>query len=343
MDLRYLRYFVIVAEEMNFTRAAERLHTAQPSLSVQIRRLEKEVGVDLFAREGRGVSLTDAGRVFLDRARKTLTDVERSVTLARQAANGEVGHLSIGYDAAAEFRVFPHVVPAFRQKWPGIHLSFHSMKNSQQLEGLRRDQLDVGFAFLPVPKGEFEVEELVQVPLVLAVPATHRLASVPIVSIKELSHEPLILFPRILDPETYSEIEMLFTAAGASMNVVLETAIFLSGINFVSLGIGCSFLGEYARRVKWPGVVYRTLEPATLVKSVAILKKPRTSELVESFYRFTVDSIRANTLLAPSSEVSRKPRTSSGSRARSTASRKTRKLTARSPSGAAAPDARDRR
>jgi DNA-binding transcriptional LysR family regulator len=296
MDLRYLRYFVIVAEEMNFTRAAERLHTAQPSLSVQIKRLEKEVGVDLFAREGRGVSLTDAGRVFLDRARKTLVDVERGMALARQAANGEVGHLSIGYDAAAEFRVFPHVVPAFREKWPGIHLSFHSMKNSQQLEGLRTDQLDVGFVFLPIPKDEFDVEELVKVPLVVALPAKHRLASASTVSIKELSHEPLILFPRALDPETYNEIEKLFTAAGATMNVVVETAIFLSGINFVSLGIGCSFLGEYARRVKWPGVVYRTLEPAKLVKSVAIIKKQRTSDLVDAFYQFTSDIMHANAL-----------------------------------------------
>jgi DNA-binding transcriptional LysR family regulator len=304
MDLRYLRYFVVVAEEMNFTRAAERLHTAQPSLSVQIRRLEQEVGALLFAREGRGVTLTDAGRVFLERARKMLVDVERGMALARQAANGEVGHLSIGYDAAAEFRVFPHIVPAFRQKWPGIHLSFHSLKNSQQLEGLRRDQLDVGFVFLPVPKDEFDVEELVKVPLVVALPANHRLACASTVSIKELSHEPLILFPRALDPETYNEIEKLFTAAGAAMNVVVETAIFLSGINFVSLGIGCSFLGEYARRVKWPGVVYKTLEPAKLVKSVAIIKKQRSSDLVEAFYRFTVESIRATTAPLPQSATS---------------------------------------
>jgi DNA-binding transcriptional LysR family regulator len=305
MDLRYLRYFVIVAEELNFTRAAERLHTAQPSLSVQIQRLESEVGTALFLREGRGISLTDAGRVFLDRARKILAEMERGIVLAREAANGEVGHLSIGYDAAAEFRVFPQIVPAFRKLWPHVHLSFNSMKNSQQLEGLRRDELDLGFVFLPVPDDEFEVAPLTSVPLVVALPADHRLAAAPVVSIKDLSHEPLILFPRSLDPDTYKQIEQMFMAAGSAMNVVVETAIFLSGINFVSLGVGCSFLGEYARRVKWDGVVYKTIEPAGLVKTVAIIKKRRRSELVEAFYRFTVENV-ARVELAPPERARRR-------------------------------------
>jgi DNA-binding transcriptional LysR family regulator len=291
MDLRYLRHFVVVAEELNFTKAAQRLHTAQPSLSVQIRRLEKEVGVALFVREGRGVSLTDAGRVFLERTRKTIGDLKQSFVLARQAANGEFGHLSIGYDAPAEFRIFPKIVPAFRKKWPEVHLSFHNLKNSQQLEGLRRDELDLGFVFLPIPPDEFDTRELTQVPLVVALPADHRLASAATVSIKDLSHEPLILFPRSLDPETYTQIEQLFSKVGATMNVMLETGTFLSGINFVSLGIGCSFLGDYARRVKWDNVVYKKLEPANLVKTVAIIKKQRRSDLVEAFYQFTVDNI----------------------------------------------------
>jgi DNA-binding transcriptional LysR family regulator len=292
MDLRYLRYFVIVAEELNFTRAAERLSTAQPSLSVQIRRLEMEVGAELFAREGRGVSLTDAGRIFLERARRILIDVDQSVALTRRTAKGEFGNLSIGYDAPAEFRVFPQIVPLFRKNWPDVHLRFNSLKNSQTLEGLRRDELDIGFIFLPVAlTDEFDVEKLAEVPLVVALPANHRLASASRISIKQLSHEPLILFPRALDPETYNQIDQLFLAAGAAMNVVLETGTFLSGINFVSLGVGCSFLGDYARRVKWKGVVYRPLEPP-LVKNVAIIKKKRRGDLVEAFYRFTIDNVR---------------------------------------------------
>jgi len=295
MDMRYLRYFIVVADELNFTRAAERLHTAQPSLSVQIRKLETDIGAELFLREGRGVSLTDAGRVFLDRARQMLADMDRSVALVRQAAKGEFGHLSIGYDAPAEFRVFPNIVPAFRKKWPDVHLSFHNLKNSQQLEGLRRETLDLGFVFLPIAKDEFDVEELAKVPLVVALPAGHRLESAVSIAIEDLSHEPLILFPRSLDPETYDQIEQLFVAAGAAMNVVLETATFLSGINFVSMGTGCSFLGDYARRVNWPGVIYKPLKPQ-LVKTVAIIKKKRRGDLVEAFYRFTVDNVRRGEL-----------------------------------------------
>src|SRR5882757_3375773 len=216
------------------------------------------------------------------------------MALARQTANGELGQLSIGYDAPAEFRVFPHIVPAFREKWPHVHLRFNSLKNSQQLDGLRRDELDLGFIFLPVPlTDEFDVNVLAEVPLLVALPARHPLASASRVAIKQLSHEPLVLFPRALDPETYNQIEQLFLAAGAAMNVVLETGTFLSGVNFVSLGIGCSFLGEYARRVKWDGVVYRPLDPQ-LVKTVAIIKKKRRGELVEAFYQFTIDNVRAD-------------------------------------------------
>jgi len=299
MELRHLRFFVIVAEELNFTRAAARLHTAQPSLSVQIRILEAEVGAQLFAREYRGVSLTDAGRVFLERTRKTVADVERNIALARQAATGEIGHLSIGYDAPAEFRVFPTVLPAFRRRWPDVHLSFHNLKNSQQLEGLRRDELDIGFVFLPIPSGEFDIEELAKVSVILALPANHRLAAAKAVSIKDLSHEPLILFPRSLDPETYNQIEQRFLSVGAVMNVVFETATLLSAINFVSMGTGCAFLGEYARLVNWNGVIYKQLKPPNLVKTVAIIKKRQRGDLVESFYRFTVDNVHRSHLEGP--------------------------------------------
>jgi DNA-binding transcriptional LysR family regulator len=151
--------------------------------------------------------------------------MEPGIVLAREAANGEVGHLSIGDDAAAEFRVFPQIVLAFRKVWPHVHLSFNSMKNSQQPEGLRRDALDLSFVFLPVPDDEFEVTHLTSVPLVVALPADHRLAAAPVVSIKDLS-QPLILFPRSLDPDTYKQIKQMFMAAGSAMNVVVETAIF---------------------------------------------------------------------------------------------------------------------
>jgi DNA-binding transcriptional LysR family regulator len=288
MDLARLRHFVVIAEEMNFTRAAQRLRSTQPSLSLQIRKLEHELKLQLFAREGRGIILTDAGRVFLDGARRILSEADRQVVHARQAADGRFGHLSIGYDAAAEFRVFPTLIPAFRKQWPDVRLSFHLMKNSQQLEALNREELDLAFVFLPIPGEEFEFREIATMSVIVALPTRHRLATAASVSVRDLSHEPMILFPRSLDPYTYNQIEQAFFEARAVLNVALETAILLSAVNFVSIGGGCSLLGDYARRISWEGVTYKPLVPPIPMKTIGIVKKQSRMGLTESFYRFAV-------------------------------------------------------
>jgi DNA-binding transcriptional LysR family regulator len=294
MELRHLRYFVAVAEEENFTRAAARLHIAPPPLSVQIRNLEAEIGATLLVREGRGLKLTDAGRVFLDEARQTLAQASHSAVMARRAASGEIGHLSIGYNTTAEFRVFPKIVPAFKKKWPHIHLSLRSLGVSQQLEALHRDELDVGFVWVPMVTEEFDLQELFKEPLIAALPADHRLASASTLSVKDLSKEPLVLFPRILDPETHQQIDQMFLRAGAMMNVVYEVETLLSMINFVAMGFGCSLLLDYARNIPAAGVVYKPLRPPNMVKTLAIIKKKRGSDLAESFYRFTVENLPKN-------------------------------------------------
>jgi DNA-binding transcriptional LysR family regulator len=312
MELRHLRYFVAVAEELNFTRAAERLHIAQPPLSVQIRNLESEIGAELLSREARNIKLTEAGRVFLEQARQTLANANRGVTLARQAAKGEIGHLSIGHNRPAEFRVFPKIVPAFKKKRPHVHLTFHSLKMSQQFEALRRDELDLGFVWLPVPTDEFDVQELTKEPLVAMLPADHRLAAAASVSIKDLLHEPLILFPRALDPETYHEIEQLFLRAGGVMNVVYELETLLSVINFVAMGSGCSLLPDFTRIIRREGIVYKPLRGPNIVKTLAIVKKKGRGDLAEMFYRFTVDNL-------PDGDSDRRPATRRRGKTTSTA------------------------
>src|SRR6266851_3628619 len=159
MELRHLRYFVAVAEELHFTRAAAKLHIAQPALTVQIQRLEADVGAALLSREGRSVSLTEAGRVFLERSRHILAQADEGIVLARRAAKGEIGHLSIGYNTPAQFRIFPKVIPAFKRRWPLVYLSFHNLRSRQQLEGVRRGELDLGFVWLPVQKAGLDVQE----------------------------------------------------------------------------------------------------------------------------------------------------------------------------------------
>ena len=289
MDLRYLRYFVTVADKMNFTRAAEQLGTSQPALSVQIRKLEIELGVGLFNREGRGVTLSTAGAIFLERARKILADVDRSVALARLAAKGETGQLTIGYEASAEFLVFPRIIPAFRKRWPNIHLKFQYMKSFKIFDGLRNDEVDIGFVLLPVPEMEFDVAPISEFALSVAVPAEHRLAQNETVTFADLSGEPLVMFAPSADPDLYRELERHFAEEESTMNVVLETGHVLSGINFVSMGIGCCILGGYLRRVGWKGVVYKTLESSAFTKTIALVKGRRSPQTVDAFFDFIRD------------------------------------------------------
>lgn len=293
MELRHLRYFVAVAEELSIRRAAARLHIEPPPLSKQIRALEEEIGAELLAREGRGhrITLTEAGRIFLEHARKTLVDANRGAVLARQAAQGAIGNLAIGYDAPAEFRVFPKIVPAFQKKWPQVHLSFQSLNVAQQLEKLRRDELDIGFVWMPIPAAEFDAHELLKEPLIAVLPADHRLARASKVSIKDLSAERLIMFPRALYPDVYYQVEQLFLGAGAVMNVVYELESPLSVVNFVAMGSGCSLLPDYVRCIRHDGVVHKPLRPQSMVKSLAIVKKKGRGNVADSFYRFTVENL----------------------------------------------------
>jgi DNA-binding transcriptional LysR family regulator len=256
---------------------------------VQIKQLETELGTDLFVRSGRSIRLTEAGRVFLEHARQTLTHVNRSVVLTREAANGDVGHLSIGCGTAAEFRVFPTLIPSFKKKWPNVRLTFHNLRTPAQLEKLQRGELDVAFAWLPVSNEQFETQALLEEPFVAMLSSKHRLASVSKISIKDLSKEPLIMFPQSLDPELFHRIEQLFLEAGAVINVAYQLESLVSVLNFVAMGIGCSILPDYIRMLPRKGVIYKSLRSPNLIKTLGIIKKRGAGGLAESFYSFAVD------------------------------------------------------
>ncbi len=290
MELRHLRYFVAVAEELSFARAGARLKIAPPPLHVQIRNLEREIGTPLFEREGRGIKLTEAGRILLDQARLTLAQAQRSIALARQASEGEIGHLSVGYIPSAEFQLFPRIIPPFRKAFPQVHLSFHSMKGGTQVDALRRDEIDIGLVWLPVAAQGFDVERVLDDPLIVALPADHRLAAKESVSVRELSPEPLILASRTLAPETFYQFDQLFQRAGAVMNVAYELDNSLSILNFVAMGFGCSIVPEYARALRQDGIVYRRLRPA-MTRTLGIVKKSGRGGIANLFFRFALDNL----------------------------------------------------
>jgi DNA-binding transcriptional LysR family regulator len=291
MELRHLRYFLAAAEELNFRRAAVRLRIAQPALSVQMHQLETEIKTKLFTRDGRGIKLTDAGKVFLEQVRRILSDVNRGVSLAQYAANGDIGHIVVGHNGPAELLAFPTIVPAFHAKWPNIHLSFENFRTPQQIERLRRGELDLGFVWLPIPPGEFDVIELMSVPVGVVLPQGHRLTKAEFISVADLSGEPLILFSRGRDPDSFHQIEELFVKSGAHLNVTYEFDLLLSVINFVAMGIGISLLPDYHQRIGMAGVVFRPLKPARFIKRLAIIKPREARGAAEVFFRFAGEAL----------------------------------------------------
>lgn len=293
MELRHVRYFVAVAETLNLRKAAERLHISPPPLTVQIRDLEAEIGTELLARKSKGqrLELTDAGRVFLEHARRMLALADESVISARRAASGSLGRLCIGYNPVAELSVLPRLVPALTTRWPGVEIVWHSMKTPQQVEALARGKLDLGFICPPVPEDGFDLQPLAQQPFIAVLPANHRLASATIIAWRALSEEPLILYSSALDPHSFSQIEQRFIQAGAVMRVVCELESSLSMIAVVAAGAGSCIVPEYVRNFCGEGVVCKPLAPPNILRTLAVAKKRGREGLADSFYHFVVDNL----------------------------------------------------
>ncbi len=261
MELRHLRYFVAVAEELHFGRAAQRLHIAQPPLSQQIRRLEVELGVGLFHRTHRRVELTDAGRAFLVEARLTLAQAERAAEVASRAARGEVGQLIVGYMASAELNVFPRLLPAFRKRHPDIELAFQLLGASEQLQMLRDGQIHAGFLRLPATDRTLAVKPIVREPLVVVLPERHPLARRRSVPLSALRGERFVLFARRFAPEYYDALMATCRQAGLEPNVVHDTNRLHTTLSLVATGRGVFLTGKCVERLARPGVVCRPLRP----------------------------------------------------------------------------------
>ncbi|HJQ20928.1 MAG TPA: LysR substrate-binding domain-containing protein [Gemmatimonadaceae bacterium] len=262
MELRHLRYFVAVAEELHFGRAAQRLHIAQPPLSRQIRDLERELGAPLFERVARGVQLTAAGRAFLPQARLTLAQAERAKRTALRAAQGEVGRLRVGFvDAATYSDVLPDVLGFFRMHLPQIGVSLFEMDSAQQEDALREGRIDMGIVQRPPADAErwLALEEVYRDPLVLALPEEHRLAQKPRLAMEDLRDEAFVLLFRSSDPELWDTIIARCRAAGFSPRVMQEAGAWHTLAGVVSAGVGVAFVPQSLAGLKRPGVVYRSV------------------------------------------------------------------------------------
>jgi len=262
MDLRRLRYFAAVAEELHFTRAAERLHIAQPPLSAQIRALEEELGTALFVRDRRGVALTQAGRALQAHAQALLERAEEAANAARRAGAGMTGRLALAYTASAMFTErLPAAIRRFRSAHPDIELSLHEMPSVDQLEALHARSLDVGILRRPdmrTPPG-VAVEPWYSTPLIAAVPEEHPLARRRTLAIADLRAEPFVTYPRDAGIGLYWPILQLCARAGFRPRVAREAREPSVMIGLVSAGIGIAIVPADTRCIRLPGVVYQPL------------------------------------------------------------------------------------
>ncbi|MBO3278190.1 LysR family transcriptional regulator [Pseudomonas schmalbachii] len=286
MELRHLRYFVAVAEELHFGRAAEQLGISQPPLSQQIQALEEEIGARLLDRTNRRVSLTEAGRLFLDEARQILQQVDKAVLLARRAHQGEVGELKIGFTASAPFTSsIPRSILAFRRAYPAVHLDLRELNSSEVVQALLDERVQVG-VIRPIELPDIlEMVELFSEPLVAVLRAGHPLAGGgDSLSIAELAEEPFVFFPRTFGTRLYGKLMELSRQAGFTPTIAQEAGEAMTIIGLVAAGLGVSILPASFRRTRVDGVVYRTLSDPGATTSVWLVRRRNEgSPLAHSF------------------------------------------------------------
>jgi DNA-binding transcriptional LysR family regulator len=214
VELRHLRYFIAVAEELNFSRAAERLHMAQPPLSAAIRQLERELGVDLFTRTTREVTLTDAGRVFLEGARRTLAEADRAAEDAKRAGSGELGRLRLAYSWSTRFETLPALGRVFRAGHPGVELLAQEMWNARMAPAFRSGSIDLALSLCPEVAAELELAPIRKERLVVLLPEAHSLAGEEAIPLSSLADEEFVLFPRDIAPRLHDMFVAIYRRAG---------------------------------------------------------------------------------------------------------------------------------
>ena len=274
MDLRHLRYFIAVAEELHFGRAARRLHIAQPPLSQQIRALEEEIGVRLLDRNQRSVALTAAGALFLEEAYKTLAQAEHAVRVAQRASRGEIGRVRIGFVSSIAYGPFPTLLRTFRERSPGVALELHELTTTSQTEALLTGKVDLGLFRLDAESaraqrtGGLRLESLRTEPFVAVLPESHPLVARPRIDLTDLKDEDFVLFPRASNPGLHDYLVLACRKAGFELQVVQEADLMQTLVALVAAGLGVALTPASLQHLKFMGAVYRPLEAPGLESQV---------------------------------------------------------------------------
>lgn len=299
MELRHLRYFVGVAEELHFGRAAERLGMSQPPLSQQIRALEAELGVDLFERTSRRVALTEAGALFLVEARKTLAQAAHAIDVARRASHGELGELSIGFVPSVPFTTLvADALSAYRDAWPAVRLNLAEMSRTQQIREILAKELDIGFIRnfdRPLCPPEIVVTMLFREPLLVAMRRDNPLAAHPRpLVIEDLRDQPFVLYHPDIGVGFNEHLARLCMQAGFTPRRVQEATGVTTLLGLVAAGMGITVITHSLAALQPANIAFRSLENSEVMSSLWLIHGTALSTAARRF----VDLIREPAAIA---------------------------------------------
>jgi DNA-binding transcriptional LysR family regulator len=288
MELRHLRYFVQVAEELHFGRAAQRLGISQPPLSQQIRALEDELGIFLFERTSRRVELTEAGTLFLVEARRTLDQAAHAIQVARRAQRGELGEIVIGFTPSAPFTpVISRALFEYRKAYPEVHLTLSEMGRERQIEAMLERRMDIGFLRgleLPALPRPIVGTALFEEPLLVAMRADHRLAQqdTPL-RVTDLALERLVIYERDPGAGFNEQVETLWRRAGQELLIAQETRELSTLLGLVAAGFGISVVSRSLGALHTDNVIYRPLDDPAALSRMWLIRHEAVTVICRNF------------------------------------------------------------
>ena len=285
MELRHLRYFLAIAEEKHFGRAARRLHMTQPPLSRQIQELEAELGFALFDRARRRVELTPAGGVFLARVRSVLEGIDQAIHEARRASVGEIGRVAVGYISSLAYSGITDLLRAFHEQFPKVEIALREMSPQAQLDAIKEGWIDVGLVRGLVDDASLASACVARDPLVVVLPAGHALAEHKRIPLGRLAGEPFVVFPRHRGPAFFDQIMSMCRDAGFTPRIVQE-APQLDILSLVAAGFGLAIMPGSIRRAGRKGLAIRPIVGAPRAKLYIVWRADDTAPALREFVGF---------------------------------------------------------
>jgi DNA-binding transcriptional LysR family regulator len=284
LELRHLRYFVAVAEELHFSRAAQRLRIAQPPLSQQIRKLEEHIGCPLFRRNSRMVALTAAGETLLERSRYILRRLDEDLESVRRVGRGEIGTLTVGFIGSAMLTVLPALIGSYRQRFAKVDLRLRELTTSSLVDAIRQGAVDLGFLRDAGPAEDLILETVVAERFVVALSEKHPLAKRKKISLVDLKNDSLILFARELGPLAWDKTIALCETSGFRPAIVQDAPEWLTVLRLVSSGLGFSIAPACVATIRTPGVVCRELTKCPTLTNIELARRSdHLNPIMETF------------------------------------------------------------